>query len=137
MRMNYNIELRYYEILFIRMVNNFHHYYKRDKLIQFIETLSIIAEANITLLTSALQTILTDPFKTKFLKEEYIVCLKLCTNLKDTEIRKILRCSPNTIQNAMTKYETEQLYIHPVLPLAQVNEIKKIMQSLKQISTLY
>jgi hypothetical protein len=135
--MDYNVELRYYELLFQKLVLSFHHHYTLDRLTTFIEMISYIADANTLVIGTAMQRILANDTLLKFNKIEYIICLKLCSGLSDTDIRKTVRCSPNTIQNAMEDYKTNQIYVHPRFDLLESNEIRKVMKGFKNLANIY
>lgn len=135
--MDYGAELRYYEILFIKTINQFHNYYTLSKLTQFIEMISFISDANTSLVIEAMKQVLTNQPSVRIQREEYIICLKLFSGLNDVAIRKIAKCSPNTIQNCMRTYEDENIYIQNKLELMQSNEVRKVMKNLRAINEIY
>jgi len=134
---DFNAELRFYEILYTKMLHQFHAHYKLDKLKVFLEMLSYISEADTMQISMAMQRILTNDPAVKINRTEYIVCLKLFTSMTDVQIRKLIKCSPNTIGIAMNTYESGNLYIHPCFDLMQSHEIRKVMKTFKQISLIY
>lgn len=135
--MSYAVELRYYEILFTKLISQFHSHYKMDKLSAFIEMASFISEANTLQLQLAMQRVLTNDPLLKINRDEYIICLKLYTDLKDVQIRQLAKCSPNTIMNAMRTYEDGNIHIQNRFDLAQSNEIKKVMKGLRSVGSIY
>ena len=135
--MDLSAELRYYEIRFIKLINSFHRVYKLDKLLTFLEMLTFISEGNLTHVQAAMQRVITNDPKIRIYREEYIVTLKLFSGFNNTEIRKIARCSPNTILNAMNTYEQGDLYIHPKFELEQSNEIRNLIKHLIEISNIH
>lgn len=134
---DYNAELRFYEILFTKMLYQFHAVYKMDKLKIYLEMLCHISEADTQQISLAMQRVMTNDPLVRINRAEYIMCLKLYTTFTDTHIRKLLKCSPNTIVQATRAYEDGHLFIHPCFDLIQSNEIRKVMKLLKQISMIY
>ena len=135
--MDVSAELRYYEIRFIKLINTFHVVYTVDKLITFIEMLTFIADANLTNVQSAMQKVLMNDPVIRIHREEYVATLKLFSGFNNTQIRDVAKCSPNTIVRTMKDYEEGKLYITHKFTLEQSNDIKKIVQSLDQVSNIY
>lgn len=130
-------ELRYYEILFIKTISQFYDHYKLDKLTTFLEMCSYISEVNTLQIQFAMQQVLTNDVRIKILRNEYIVCLKLFSGLNDTEIRRVAKCSPNTIKSALKSYEDSNLSVTPKFDLMQSNDIRKLMKSLRGIAQIF
>lgn len=135
--MDHSAELRYYEILFIKTVHQFHQHFEVAKLKDFMEMAAFVSDANITLVLDALQEVLVNGPVNYIIRDEYIVCLKLFSGLNDTQIRGIMKCGPNTIKHAMEDYENEDLFIQNKLELRQSNEVRKLMKSLRGIGQIY
>jgi hypothetical protein len=135
--MDLSAELRYYEIRFTKLINQFFRVYKLDKLLTFIEMLTFISGAELMHVKTAMQRVITNDTKIRVGREEYIICLKLFSGLNNTQIRQVARCSPNTIINAMETYNTKQIFIQPKFELTQSDEIRKVMKSLIEISNIY
>ena len=135
--MEYNIQLRYHEIIFAKMINQFYNYYKLDKLSAFIEMAAFISEANPLQLQLAMQRVLSNDPLLKINRDEYIICLKLCTDLRDVEIRQLVKCGPQTITNAMKLYEDKHIHIQNKFNVNQSNEIKKAVKALREIASIY
>lgn len=130
-------ELRYYEILFIKTINQFFNHYKLDKLTTFVEMACFMAEADITQVTLAMQRILTNDATVRIMRDEYAVCLKLFSGLNDVKIRKLLKCSPNTLTSAFKTYEDGELCIQSKFGLRQSGEIRKMLKALRKINEIY
>lgn len=135
--MDFNAELRYYEIRFTRLINQFFRVYKLDKMMAFIEMACFISEADVPYIKNAVQKILANDPKMSILRDEYIVTLKLFSGLNNKEIREVISCSPNTIVNAIEDYKNHNLYIQPKLDITTSDEVRKLMRSLIDISNIY
>lgn len=135
--MDHNILLRYHEIVFTKMINQFHNHFKLDKLTSFIEMAAYISEANSLHLQLAMQRVLTNDPLLKINRDEYIVCLKLCTSLKDVQIRQLVKCGPQTITNAMQMYEDGSIHIQNKFDILQSNAIMKSVKALRDIANIY
>lgn len=135
--MEHNIQLRYHEIIFAKMINQFYNHFKLDKLSAFLEMAAFISEANPLQLQLAMQRVLTNDPLLKINRDEYIICLKVCTDLKDVEIRQLVKCGPQTITNAMKLYEDKQIHIQNKFDVNQSNEIKKAVKALREIASIY
>lgn len=135
--MDLGAELRYYEIRFTKMINQFFKVYKLDKLLTFIEMVTFISGADLTHIKVAMQKALTNDPKVRINREEYIICLKLFSGLNNTQIREVARCSPNTIINCMETYEAKEIFIQPKFDLQQSDEIRKVMKGLEEITNIY
>lgn len=135
--MDLSAELRYYEIRFIKLINSFHTVYKLDKLLAFIEMISFISDAELPQINSAMQRVLINDPKIRIHREEYIISLKLFSGFNNTQIRKVAKCSPNTIINTMNTYKRGDVFIEPKFELAQSNDIRKIIKSLDTIGNIY
>jgi hypothetical protein len=135
--MDYNVELRYYEILFQKLILSFHHHYTLDRLTTFMELLSYLAESNTSVIGQAMQRILTNDTLLRYNKIEYIICLKLCTDFKDVDIRRLVKCSPNTIGSAMQDYADGSIFIQPRFPLQDSDTIRTVMKKFREIANVY
>lgn len=135
--MNYEAELRYYEILFIRTIHQFHQTYKMSELTRFLELASILADVDLMLVKSAMQEVLTNGPSNRINRDEYILCLKLFSGHTDVRIREIIKCSPNTIKNAYTAYENGDLYVTHKLPITQSNAVRIMMKKLREVASIY
>lgn len=134
---DFNAELRFYEILFTKMLHQFHTIYKMDKLKVYLEMLCYVADADTMQISMAMQRVMTNDPAVRINRPEYVVCLKTFTNMSDVQVRKIIKCSPNTMQDIMRSYENGNLYVHPCFDLIQSHEIRKVMKALKQVSMIY
>lgn len=136
-RVDLSAELRYYEIRFTKMVNQFFKVYSLEKLVPFIELLATISGADVTQVKSAMQKILINDNCARINKEEYIITLKLYSGLNNTQIRTLLSCSPNTVVKALEMYYNEDIFIQPKFGTLEAGNIKKIMKSLHDVSNIY
>lgn len=136
-KIDLSAELRYYEIRFTKMINQFFQVYKLESLVPFMELMADIAGANVGQVKSAMQKVLTNDNAARINKDEYIITLKLYSDLNNTQIRNILSCSPNTIVRALKDYEDDRIFIQPKFGALEAGEIKKIMKSLHDISKIY
>ena len=75
--MDLSAELRYYEIRFTKIINQFFRVYKLDKLLTFIEMVCFVSGADASQVKSALQKVLGNDPRVRISREEYLVCLKL------------------------------------------------------------
>ena len=135
--MGLKAEVRYYEIRFIKLINQFFNIYKLDKLLTFNEMLTFVTGADLNILKTAMQRVIANDTKVRINREEYIICLKLFSGLNNTQLRQVARCSPNTIINAMEVYDKKQIFIQPKFDLVQSDEIRKVMKSLNDIANIY
>lgn len=135
--MDLSAELRYYEIRFTKIINQFFRVYKLDKLLTFIEMVCFVSGADASQVKSALQKVLGNDPRVRINREEYLVCLKLFSGLNSSEIRKVAGCSPNTIINAMDSYTNGNLYIQPKFTLQESDELRKIVRGLTDIINIY
>ena len=135
--MDLSAELRYYEIRFTKIINQFFRIYKLDKLLTFIEMLCFVSGADASQVKSALQKVLGNDPRVRISREEYLVCLKLFSGLNSSEIRKVAGCSPNTIINAMDSYTNGNLYIQPKFALQESDELRKIVRGLTDIINIH
>lgn len=135
--MDMNAELRYYEIRFTRLVNQFFRVYKLDKMLAFIEMAAYISEADIAYVKNAVQKILANDPKVSVMRDEHIVTLRLFSGLNNSEVRKVAKCSPNTLLRAMDDYENHNLFVQPRFDITTSGEIRKIMTGLIDIAQIY
>lgn len=136
-RIDLSAELRYYEIRFTKMINKFIQVYPLDKLVTFVELMADIAGANVVHVKSAMQKVLINDSSARITKDEYIITLKLFSDLNNTQIRTLLECSPNTVVKSFNDYEDENIYISPNFSTLESGEVKKTMKSLHEIAELY
>lgn len=135
--MDMNAELRYYEIRFTRLVNQFFRVYKLDKMLAFIEMAAYVSEADIAYVKNAVQKILANDPMVSVLRAEHIVTLRLFSGLNSSEVRRIAKCSPNTLLKAMEDYENHNLFIQPRFDITTSGELRKIMTGLIEIAEIY
>ncbi len=137
MAVDLSAELRYYEIRFTKMINNFFQVYSLDKLVPFVELMADISGANVVQIKSAMQKVLINDSAARINKDEYIITLKLYSDLNNTQIRNLLGCSPNTVVKALRDYEEEEIFIQPKFSALESGQIKIMMKSLHDISKIY
>ena len=135
--MDHAAELRYYEILFIKTIHQFHEHYSPTQLQNFLEAMSMVSQADVNHIIAAMKDVLTNAPPNRIHRDEYIVCLKLFAPLNDTGIRHVAKCSPNTIKNCVTAYESGKLYITNKFDIIQSAEIRKLMQKMRAIAQIY
>jgi hypothetical protein len=134
--MNQNVELRYYEILFQRLVLKFHQHYTLGRLSNFLEILAYVSEVNITSITMATQRIITYDVLIRYTKGEYAMCLILCAGYTKNKVRKIVECSPNTMVEYIQDYEDGKLDIVPRFGLDTSHNIRKLMKGFHDLANI-
>lgn len=131
--MDFNLELRYYEIVFTKRIQRLLVIYPLDKLSLILDLLATIGEANKLSLSSALTKVVGNDRSIHVSPKEYAVCLFFCKGMRKNSIRTLLRVSPNMVYDSIEAYNNHELYIRHKFALDESEAIRSAMQAMDNL----
>ena len=135
--MDHSANLRYYECLFIKTINQYFTIYKPDKISTFMDLLSSLSGANQLHLMQAVGKVVTNDPSVRIFRDEYIILLHLYSGLNASEIKRLLKCGHATYSQALEQYDNKTIHITPKFSIVQSNEIRKAMEGLRAFNHIY
>lgn len=135
--MNFNLELRYYELLFKKTIIHYNATIGLDHLYELVDLMCLVSGADTKHMQSALRLVLIYDKRLDAMQSEYIICLLECGNMNARQVAKKLGCAHRTIQQAQRQYKEGQLHIRPRLDIEVSHEVRKAMQAVRMIGDIF